>query len=63
MGKTWLRQHPKALRSRSRNLHYLDLLHLCHERVARRLSSHAPIPIHLDRHGDSSNNDAQATCI
>ena len=62
MGKTWLRQHAEASWHRRRNLHYLDLLHLCHERVARCLSTHAPIPIHLDRHGDSSNHDAQDAC-
>lgn len=62
MGKTWLHQHAEASWHRRRNLHYLDLLHLCHERVARCLSSHALVPIHLDRHGNSSNHDTQATC-
>ena len=61
MGKTWLRQHHEALRHRRCNLHYIHLLHLRHERVARCLGPNPPIPIHLDRHGDSSNHDAQAT--
>ena len=38
MVKTWLHQHAEASWHRRRNLHYLDLLHLCHERVARYVS-------------------------
>ena len=62
MGKTWPRQHAEASGHRRYNLHYLDLLHLCHECATRCLGTDALVPIHLDRYGDSSGHDTEATC-